>query len=418
MKKILIRILCVVLVHVCLLGLSGQALAFTEEQQLFNEAWRIINQAYVDDSFNQQNWWKLREKTLHQNLNNRETTYKAIREMIAGLEDPFTRLLVPSQYQSLRTSTAGELTGVGLQITINTETDHLEVIAPIEGSPAAIAGLQPHDQILEIDHEPAANFTLDDAAERMRGEIGTAVTLTVQKNRSGVLQPLEEVVLKRDRIELHPVLSEVRQGSQQENIAYIRLNQFNANATREMRKAIQDLEQQGVAGYILDLRNNPGGLLQAGVDIAELWMDPQPIVYTVDRHGVLGSFSAIREPLTHKPLVVLVNHGTASASEILAGALQDSGRAKLVGETTFGKGSIQSLFDLSDGSGIAVTIATYETPSHRNINKVGIQPDYEVSPDTDAAVAAAAIAQDPLDTQYAFASNLLTKPQAIAGAVR
>ncbi len=412
MKKILVRILCVVLVQVCLLGLSGQALAFTEEQQLFNEAWRIINQAYVDDSFNQQNWWKLREKTLHQNLNNRETTYKAIREMIAGLEDPFTRLLVPSQYQSLRTSTAGELTGVGLQITINTETDHLEVIAPIEGSPAAIAGLQPHDQILEIDHEPAANFTLDDAAERMRGKIGTTVTLTVQKNRNGVLQPLEEVVLTRDRIELHPVRSEVRQGPQQENIAYIRLNQFNANATREMRQAIQDLERQGVAGYILDLRNNPGGLLQAGVDIAELWMDPQPIVYTVDRHGVLGSFSAIREPLTHKPLVVLVNHGTASASEILAGALQDSGRAKLVGETTFGKGSIQSLFDLSDGSGIAVTIATYETPSHRNINKVGIQPDYEVSPVADA------IAQEPLDTQYDFAANLLTKPQAIAGAVR
>lgn len=413
MGKHVVRWICWIGLPIFLwLSLTTGALALTGEQQLFNEAWRVVNQAYVDGTFNHQNWWNLREKALKQPLSDREATYEAIRKMLASLEDPFTRLLPPAQYRSLRTTTAGELTGVGLQITVNTDTKNLEVIAPIEGSPAAIAGLQAHDQILQIDDALSANLTLDEAAEKMRGQLGSTVTLKVQKFRDGALSSAETIPIRRGRIEINPVRFETRKLVDGTSIGYIRLSQFNANATKDMTEAIQRLEQQRVKGYILDLRNNPGGLLQSGIDIADLWLDPATVVYTVDRHGLLGSFSAVNPALTHAPLVVLVNRGTASASEILAGALQDTGRATLVGEKTFGKGEIQSLFDLSDGAGLAVTIATYETPSHRNINKVGIAPDLAVAQDVMVLDAIAS----PQDLQYQAALDQLAQNQVVAGA--
>ncbi|HEY9828192.1 MAG TPA: S41 family peptidase [Stenomitos sp.] len=384
--------------------------AFTTEQQLLNDAWRVVNQAYVDGSFNHQNWWKLREKVLKQPLPDRTATYESIRQMLASLEDPFTRLLLPAQYRSLQTSTAGELTGVGLQISVSTDTGHLEVIAPIEGSPAAIAGLQPGDQILAIDDISTASLTLDEAAEHMRGPRGSTVLLQVQPQDRP--DQVKTVSLKRDRIEINPVRGEIRKTENGKPFGYIRLSQFNANATKQMKEAIQKLEAQHVEGYVLDLRNNPGGLLQAGIEVADFWLDAGPIVYTVDRHGVLGSFEASGPALTHAPLVVLVNRGTASASEILAGALQDTGRAKLIGERTFGKGAIQSLFDLSDGSGLAVTVATYETPNHRNINKVGIQPDLAVAAENLDLNTFATLQ----DRQYLAAITSLTETQVATGA--
>jgi carboxyl-terminal processing protease len=333
--------------------------------------------------------------------------------MLASLNDPFTRLLKPAQYQSLQTSTTGELTGVGLQITLNSQTGYLEVITPVEGSPAAQAGLQPRDQILKIDDSSTKELTLDEAAEKMRGPIGSSVRLTVlpQQSDQEAIQPLE-IQLTRDRIALNPVQTQLHSQPEGGGIGYIRLSQFNANATREMLQAINRLEIQGADRYILDLRSNPGGLLQAGVEIAQLWLDPSTIVHTVDRQGILGSFTANRKALTHDPLAVLVNRGTASASEILAGALQDNGRAKVVGENTFGKGSIQSLFNLSDGSGLAVTIARYETPNHHNINKIGIQPDRVVplNPITPEQVGTEA------DGQYQAAVELLNAPPVLAGA--
>jgi carboxyl-terminal processing protease len=424
MKKPFVKILCLILLQVIFWSSwAPNTLALTSDQLLLNETWKIVNQAYVDGTFNHQNWWQLREKTLKQPLKDRAATYEAIRQMLATLDDPYTRLLQPAQYRSLQTSTSGELTGVGLQITVNTDTGYLEVIAPIEGSPAAIAHLQPHDQILQIDGVLTTDLTLDEAAEKMRGQRGTVVVLEVK--HSGKAEAMETVALKRDRIEINPVRSEVRKAPDGSPLGYIRLAQFNANATKDLKTAIETLEAQKVKGYILDLRNNPGGLLQAGVEIADLWMDPQPIVYTVDRHGLLGSFEATSPALTHAPLVVLVNRGTASASEILAGALQDTGRATLVGERTFGKGAIQSLFDLSDGSGLAVTIATYETPNHRNINKVGIEPNREVL--LDPVVPNSAESKDavkpplgealnlPLrDRQYQAAVEQLTQTQVVA----
>lgn len=416
MKKPFVKILCLVLLQIIFWSSwVPSALALTSDQMLLNETWKIVNQAYVDGTFNHQNWWQLREKTLKQPLKDRAAAYDAIRTMLATLNDPYTRLLQPAQYRSLQTSTSGELTGVGLQIAVNADTGYLEVISPIEGSPAAIAHLMPRDQILQIDGVLTTDLTLDEAAEKMRGKTGTVVVLEVQHSAKDKAKAIETVALKRDRIEINPVRSEVRTAPDGSRLGYIRLAQFNANATKDLKTAIETLEAQKVKGYILDLRNNPGGLLQAGVEIADLWMDPQPIVYTVDRHGLLGSFEATTSALTQAPMVVLVNRGTASASEILAGALQDTGRATLVGERTFGKGAIQSLFDLSDGSGLAVTIATYETPNHRNINKVGIEPDREVLLEPAAAATPDGIAgSESSDRQYLAAVEQLTQTQVAA----
>lgn len=384
------------------------AAAFTEDQRLVSEVWRIVDRAYVDDTFNHQNWWQVRQKALQQPINNREQAYTVIQKMLASLDDPFTRLLKPDQYRSLQTNTSGELTGVGLQIAQD-PTGGLLVISPIEGSPAEVAGIKPRDRILKINGVSTAQLTLDEAAERMRGPIGSRVTLTV--THDGTDAP-EDIAVVRDRISLNPVYADLRTLSDGTNLGYVRLSQFNANATAEVAHALHRMEKQGASAYILDLRGNPGGLLQAGIDIARLWLDDGTVVYTVNRNGIQDSFTASGEALTKDPLIVLVNQGTASASEILAGALQDNGRARLVGERTFGKGLIQSLFSLSDGSGLAVTIAKYETPNHRDINRQGIAPDLEVALEP--------IGRDQVgtdaDRQYQAAVDLLLQPAVVADA--
>jgi carboxyl-terminal processing protease len=195
-------------------------------------------------------------------------------------------------------------------------------------------------------------------------------------------------------------------------VGYLRLSQFNGNAAEKLAEAIQTLKDQGAEAYLLDLRNNPGGLLQAGIEIARLWLPQGTVVYTVNRQGILDSFESFGQAITDAPLVVLVNEGTASASEILAGALQDNGRATLVGSTTFGKGLIQSLFDLSDGAGLAVTVAKYETPAHHDINKLGITPD--------RIVASVLLTRDTVateaDLQYQAALEMLSQAPVLASA--
>lgn len=411
-----VGLLLLLLVVVAMAGFAPAASAFTEEQRLLSEVWKIVDRSYVDDSFNHQNWWLVRQKSLEKPLDSRDDTYGAIQKMLATLDDPFTRLLKPDQYRSLQTNTSGELTGVGLQITQDNPTGELRVISPIEGSPAERAGIKPRDRILKINGLPAVKLSLDEAAERMRGPAGSQVTLTIAGEKvAGETEDAQskEVILTRDRISLNPVYADLRPQDPDLNIGYIRLNQFNANATTELASAIRRLEDKGANAYILDLRSNPGGLLQSGIEIARLWLAKGTVVYTVNRNGIQDSFSASGQALTEDPLVLLVNQGTASASEILAGALQDNGRAKLVGEKTFGKGLIQSLFNLSDGSGLAVTIAKYETPKHHDINKLGIVPDVrvELEPITRDQISTDA------DRQYQAAVELLTKQAAVIAGV-
>nr|WP_317107990.1 carboxyl-terminal processing protease CtpA [Chroococcidiopsis sp. SAG 2025] len=398
----------VLLVMPILLALSiwtQPATAITEEQRVVVEAWRIVNRAYLDDTFNHQNWSAVRQQALKQPLDNPESAYKTVEKMLASLNEPFTRFLRPEQYRSLQVNTSGELTGVGLQIALNSKTGQLEVVAPIAGSPAEKAGIQSRDRILKIDGIPTTQLTLDEAAAKMRGPAGSKVLLTVERDGSP-----KEIQVARDRIAVNPVVAQLQPSPSGAEIGYIRLIQFNANATAEVAHAIANLEKQGADAYILDLRNNPGGLLQSGIEIARLWLDEGTIVYTVNRQGIQGNFEAFGSALTHDPLVVLVDRGTASASEILAGALQDNGRAKIVGEKTFGKGLIQSLFELSDGSGMAVTVAKYETPNHRDIHKQGIVPDLNVATDRLSRDQIATAA----DPQYLAAVELLDNTSTIA----
>ncbi|MBN3892690.1 MULTISPECIES: carboxyl-terminal processing protease CtpA [unclassified Nostoc] len=409
MNKQVFRVGFSLLMAFCLaLGtLTQPALALTGEQKLVSEVWRIVNRTYLDETFNHQNWAAVRQKVLEKPLADSNASYEAIGKMLKSLDDPFTRFLDPEQYRSLQVNTSGELTGVGLQIALNSENGKLEVVAPIAGSPADKAGIRPRDRILKIEGVSTENLTLDEAATRMRGPSGSLVTLLIE--RDGEAET--EIRLTRDRIALNPVVSDLRVSAEGTPIGYLRLTQFNANASTELAHAISSLEKKGAAAYILDLRNNPGGLLQSGIEIARLWLDSGTIVYTVNRQGIQGSFEAFGPALTKDPLVILVNQGTASASEILAGALQDNDRAQLVGETTFGKGLIQSLFELSDGSGLAVTIAKYETPEHRDINKLGIKPDKVIS---QPAINREQIGTEA-DLQYQAAVELLVKNSVVAG---
>ena len=381
-------------------GYISPVSALTREQKLVYEVWRIVNRSYLDGTFNHQNWLDVRQKALKSRFPNQEAAYTTIQDMLKTLDDPFTRFLEPEKYRSLQVSTSGELIGVGLQIALNSRGG-LEVITPIENSPAEKAGLKPRDRILKIEGLSTENLTLDEAATRLRGPLGSVVTLLIGREGEKDI----EVILVRDRITLNPVVSDLRLSSQGDKIGYLRLSQFNANAVTELAQAISILEKKGASAYILDLRNNPGGLLQAGIEISRLWLESGTIVYTANRQGIQGTYEAFGPALTKDPLVILVNQGTASASEILAGALQDNHRGQLVGETTFGKGLIQSLFELSDGSGLAVTIAKYETPNHRDINKLGIKPD-QIIPQP-------AINREQIgtkaDVQYQGAIELLSK---------
>jgi carboxyl-terminal processing protease len=275
----------------------------------------------------------------------------------------------PEEFKNMQIDTSGELTGVGIQLAQDEKTKKLTVIAPIEDTPAFKAGVLAKDIITKIDGKSTEGMDVNDAVKLIRGQEGTPVTLTVQRGDKQV-----DYQLTRARIEIHPVRYNV-QKTPTDTVGYIRLNQFSANAAEEMRNAIKDLEKQQVNGYVLDLRSNPGGLLYSSIEIARMWINNGGIVSTVDRQGVADRQQANNRALTDKPLVVLVDGGSASASEILSGALQDDKRATLVGTKTFGKGLVQSVRGLGDGSGLAVTISKYLTPSGRDINKHGIDPD-------------------------------------------
>lgn len=350
----------------------GQALFKESPKELVDEVWQIIQRQYVDGTFNQVDWQAVRREYLNKSYANKQEAYKSIREMLKKLDDPYTRFMDPEEFKNMQVDTSGELTGIGIQIGLDEKTKKLTVIAPIEDTPAFKAGVLAKDIITKINGKSTEGMDTNQAVSLIRGEAGTKVNLTILRNGQQ-----KQFTIARAKIEIHPV-----KFSQQKtpigNIGYIRLNQFSANAGKEMQNAIKDLEKKQVPGYILDLRGNPGGLLFSSVEIARMWLDKGTIVSTKDRQGEQEREVAGGKALTKKPLVILVNKGSASASEILSGALQDNKRAVLVGSQTFGKGLVQSVRPLDDGSGVAVTIAKYFTPNGRDINKHGIDPDVKV----------------------------------------
>ncbi len=387
-------------------GILSRSQAFLKEspKELVDEVWQIVDRRFVDATFNQVDWKAVRTEYLKREYPDQEAAYKAIREMLKRLEDPYTRFMDPKEYQNMQIDTSGELTGVGIQLSQDEKTKKLVVISPIEDTPASKAGIQSKDVITKIDGKSTEGMDSNQAVSLIRGPSGTIVTLTIQRKQQTL-----EFRLKRARIEIHPVRSAYRKDLPG-GVGYIRLVQFSANASKEMREAIQSMEKQGVSGYILDLRSNPGGLLQASIEIARMWLKEGAIVSTVDRQGEVDRQEANRRALTDKPLIVLVNGGSASASEILSGALQDNRRAVIVGTKTFGKGLVQSVQPLGDGSAMAVTIAKYLTPNGRDINKHGIDPDVKVEL-TEAQVKELMGARDrigtPADPQYAKALETL-----------
>ena len=340
-------------------------------KEVMDQAWQIVFRDYLDISgkYTPDRWRKMRHDVLAKSYGSPKEAYAAIRGMLGTLDDPYTRFLDPRQFKEMQIDTSGELTGVGMQLSLDKTSKELTVIAPIEGSPASRAGVQPKDVITAIDGRNTKGMSTEEAVKLIRGQAGTKVVITLRRKGQTLTLPLV-----RERIELHAVEHQINTSADGRRIGYIRLKQFTANASRDMRAAIKDLDPK-VDGYVLDLRSNPGGLLMASVDIARQWLNEGTIVSTRTRDGIQDVKRANGHALTTKPLVILVNEGSASASEILSGALQDNHRAVLVGQKTFGKGLVQSVRSLSDGSGMTVTIAKYLTPSGRDIHKHGIDPD-------------------------------------------
>lgn len=338
-----------------------------------DQVWQIVNREYVDSTFNKQDWQAIRQSLLSKDYTSKDQAYVAIREALQKLGDPYTRFMDPKQYEALTTQTSGEVSGIGIRMELNDKTKRLTVVEAIENSPALKAGIKAGDEIVAIDGKPTDLMNVDDASKLIRGKAGTNVTLRLARQGQADFN----IKLTRATIEVPTVTYSLKQEGNH-RVGYIRLREFSAHAGDQMRRAIRELSSQKVDSYVLDLRGNPGGLLDASIEIARMWYNSGAIVKTVDREGNSEQTKANHTALTNLPLAVLVDGNSASASEILTGALKDNKRAVVVGSQTFGKALVQSVHELMDGSGLAVTIAHYYTPNGTDINHKGIAPDIKL----------------------------------------
>ncbi len=343
-----------------LLGTCGSVLAEREakkaetipfvELKTFTEVFGRIQQDYVEP---------VTDKKLLEN---------AIRGMLSGL-DPHSSYLSPDQYKELRIGTTGQFGGLGIEVTM--ENGFVKVIAPIDDTPAQKAGIKPGDLIIRLDEKPVKGMSLQDAVKIMRGKPGTDIVLTIV--REGEDKPLK-IKITRDIIKIKSVKSKLLE----KGYGYLRITSFQSRTGNQMLKEIKKLQKEGnLKGIVLDLRNNPGGVLNAAVAVSDAFLDQGLIVYTDGRiEDAKMKFEATPgDILRDVPMVVLINPGSASASEIVAGALQDHKRAIIMGQKSFGKGSVQTILPLSNGGAIKLTTARYYTPSGRSIQAEGIVPD-------------------------------------------
>lgn len=338
---------------------------------LYDNVWRLINSKFVDQSNNQQNWAKWRHKYDNQ-IRTNEDAYVAINTMVASLNDPYTKFLDPKEFADETSSIKGSLKGIGIQIGV--KDGKLMVIAPIEDTPAERAGLQADDEILEIDGVSTKGITVDKAADKIRGKEGTQVTLLVKRKD---LAP-KTYTITRAEIEIKSISQKLPTDMTIPNdFCYIRLSSFiSRNAATEFGNILNT--NRNKKGFIIDLRSNPGGLLTNAIYISDMFLDGGTIVSTVDRDGYKETQRASAGVYTKKPVVVLINKGSASASEIFSGAMKDNHRAVIIGEQSFGKGLVQEINKLPYESGINITIQKYLTPNGTDINKKGITPDIVV----------------------------------------
>ena len=376
---------------------------------LVDEVWQLVNHQFVDAEFNQTDWLATRQSLLERDYKDEKAAYRAIQQLLKDLNDPYTRFLPPDAFAMLTSQTSGEVSGIGIQLVVDKRSSDLIVANVLRGTPAMEAGIRPGDRLVRIDGKPTALMTIEQAMEALDGEAGTELSLQFSRYREGSYT----VTVARANIEVDSVTYAVKeQGGVR--IGYIRLDEFSSHAAEQMEAAIKELSQENITGFVLDLRGNPGGLLFSSIEIARMWLDRGEIVFTIDRKGGDRHFSANHSELSQLPLVVLINDRSASASEILAGALQVHGRATLVGTETYGKGTVQSVHSLSDKSGLAVTVARYFPPNGEDIDQKGISPDIYLNLSMDKQLQ---LRNDPslmgteADPQYLRAVNVLEQYQ-------
>ncbi len=346
--------------------------ALSDSKQLVLDAWTLVNEGYyAPDKFDEIQWKRLRQKTLQKQIETSEEAYSAIEDMLGPLDDPYTRILRPKDYQLLKSSNFGsEINGVGLQLGEDDSIDKIKVVSTLAGSPAEEAGIISGEYINKVDGISSEDLGLAKTASKLRGESGTKVLIEVLSN-SGEIR---EIDLERRSVDLRPVRTK-RLRNDSHTIGYLRITQFSEGVPKQLEEALKELKEKEVEGIILDLRNNSGGLVSSGIAVADSLLSSKPVVETKDRNGIRDAITSQEGTSFDGPMVTLVNKGTASASEILAGSLQDNGRSTLMGEKTYGKGLIQSLKSLGNESGIAITVASYLTPKGNNIQGKGITPD-------------------------------------------
>ncbi len=368
MKKSILSLGIFVLLFGCVI--KNNVFAYTPVE-LYDQVWRLINAKYVDQTNNAQDWNKWRHKYDNVIMSN-EDAYVAINTMVASLNDPYTKFMDPKEFAEETNSIKGSLKGIGVQIGV--KDGKLMVIAPIEDTPAEKAGLQADDEILEINGESTKGITVDKAADKIRGKEGTTVTLLVK--RKG-MEP-KKYTITRAEIEIKSISQKLPVEMKiPDDFCYIRLSSFiSRNAASEFGEILNNSKDK--KGYIIDLRSNPGGLLSNAIYISDMFLHGGTIVSTVDRDGYKETQKASTGTYTDKPVVVLINKGSASASEIFSGAMKDNGRAIIIGEQSFGKGLVQEINKLPYEAGINITIQKYLTPNGTDINKKGITPDITV----------------------------------------
>ena len=325
---------------------------------LFGEVLEKINEEYVDE------------------INQSESMDSAINGLLQSL-DPYSAYMSPEIFEEMQTETSGKFGGLGIEVTM--ESGVVKVITPIDDTPASRAGVKAGDYIVKINNIQVQGKSLSEAVELMRGPVGSGIEITIR--RRGLKKALTLNIV-REIIQVKSVKADLIE----KNIGYIRLTSFNENSGNQIKKEIQKLEKnKNLKGYILDLRNNPGGLLTQAIKISDYFLDNGEIVSTKSRKAYENRkwFAKKGDLIKGKAMIVLINYGSASASEIVAGALKDHKRAILIGENSYGKGSVQSIIPLKNRGAIRLTVAKYYLPSGKSISEVGVSPDIEVSESTD-----------------------------------
>ena len=303
-------------------------------------------------------------------VNDEDLLEGAIRGYIDGLGDPYTEYISKEEMQEYMEDTLGNYVGIGIYMIKDEKTNRVKVLSPIKNSPAETAGLQPGDLIIAVNGKEYTGDEMTQMSNDIKGEEGTEVTLTILRNNESL-----EIKVKREKIKVNPVESKVLEN----NIGYIAFTSFDETTAEDFKSKFEELQKQNIKSLIIDLRNNGGGLVDQAVDIAGYVLDKDSVVlYEVDKNGNEVVEKTTTDPIIDMPIIILTNENTASASEILAGALKDFGKAKTVGIKTYGKGVIQEILSVKDGSGIKITTSEYQTPNRNKINKIGIEPDEKV----------------------------------------